>query len=363
MIIAHVDTERSWRGGEQQAFSLIRTLSESGHRNIVFARPGAPFFAACAREGWSVFPCAPRGEWDVFAAASVRRVLRRNNVDVVHAHTAHAAAVAALGTCGTPIPYVASRRVDFPISRNPFSRWKYRRAARIIAVSEGVRRVLRKDKVAEEQIAVVPSGVDFKRFEGVQPVSREALGVPAGAVLIGQVAALADHKDQPTFVRAIGRLRRAGVEAVGLIVGEGESRGVVESAIQQEGLQRHVTLLGFRADPLHVLAAFDIFCLSSKLEGLGTSVLDAMALRIPVVATRTGGIPEMVVEGETGYLAEPGDPESLANALERARVAARANSGLLDRAFEKALSFNVTHTTAGTERIYADACEGRKTHS
>jgi glycosyltransferase involved in cell wall biosynthesis len=132
---------------------------------------------------------------------------------------------------------------------------------------------------------------------------------------VGNVAALTGHKDHATLVEALALLRARQPRAWLVIAGEGELRGALEAQARALGVEGRTVFAGFRNDLDRLLPAFSVFCLSSRLEGLGTSVLDAMALGLPVVATAAGGIPEAVVDGVTGRLVPPRDPRALADAL------------------------------------------------
>jgi len=135
--------------------------------------------------------------------------------------------------------------------------------------------------------------------------------------VVGNVAALAPHKSQRDFIGAAKILAGEFPNALFLIVGEGKLRGDLEARISGAGLGNRVILTGFREDPLEILSTFTCFVLSSYLEGLGTSVMDAQAMGVPVVATRTGGVPDIVEDGVTGLLVSPRDPEALAGAIAR----------------------------------------------
>ena len=139
--------------------------------------------------------------------------------------------------------------------------------------------------------------------------------MPENSPVVGNIAALTDHKDHLTLIEAAGILlkRRADVRFV--IAGEGECRSVLERRLLETGLQEKVFLLGFRSDIDTLLPAFTLFCLSSHMEGLGTSLLDAMAFGLPIVATNAGGIPEAVEDGVTGRVVPARDPSRLAEAL------------------------------------------------
>ena len=350
--IAHIDTERTWRGGEQQVFSLAKGLGRKGHPNLVVAERGGVLACRLKRlaDLVRVVEVNYWGEWDILAARAVRKEFLQEKVDIVHAHTAHGVALAALATYKTDIPFVSTRRVDFHLSRNPFSRWKNNRAAHHIAISDRVRDVLIEDRIPSEKISVIKSGVDFDRYSGTAPVPRGELNLPSDAVIVGQVAALTSEKDQQTFIRAIALMKKSIPNLRALIVGEGPMRGELEDLVRELNLQDIVRLTGFREDSLQLLRSFDLFCLSSQEEGLGTSILDAMALGIPVVATRAGGIPEMVHDGVTGYLANPHDPGDLAKALIQA-VRCKDKS-LCARAFKMAQDYDIKNTISKTENLY-----------
>src|SRR5438105_2027540 len=113
--ILHVDTERGWRGGERQTLWLASALARRGHASIVAARSGEPLHARAVQAGLTVVDCNPLSEVDPLAAWRLRQAIRDNRVDIVHAHTAHGIALAALATLRTSVPLVVSRRVDFPL--------------------------------------------------------------------------------------------------------------------------------------------------------------------------------------------------------------------------------------------------------
>ncbi len=350
--IAHIDTERTWRGGEQQMVSLMKGLQSRGHTNLAVVKRGSALAQKLWGDGRSLFPIRTAGEWDLWAARVVNRRLRTDEIDIVHAHTGHGVALAALATLGTSIPFVVTRRVDFHLNGNPFTQWKYARARRVVAISDGVKTILRGDGVPESKITVVKSGIDFSRYDGLRPASAEEMGVPRDALIVGQVAAFADHKDQPTFLRAMAALRKKFPQLRAVLVGEGSLRTNLEALAGSLGIADIVCFLGFKEDALRYLKAFHVFCLSSKEEGLGTSLLDAMALGVPVVATAAGGIPELVDNGETGYLAAVQDPNDLARALEEAIRAGEKNRVICENAYRKAKEFDISRTVSRMEEVY-----------
>jgi glycosyltransferase involved in cell wall biosynthesis len=319
MFSLHVDTARSWRGGQNQVLLTVLGLRAAGHRAALVAHPAGELHRR-AEEGLDLFAIAPRSEMDLSAAWKFSRLMRQLRPDVVHAHDPHAVAMAALGismsTESSKARLVASRRVDFHLKRNALSRWKYRQVERFICASEAIRQMLVGDGVPAALTATVHEGIDVDRVAAAPAADLHAeFWLPHHAPIVGNVAALVPHKGQRHLIEAAALVVRTVPDARFVIAGEGELRPPLERLIRERRLEKHVFLAGFRPDVLSVHKAFDIFAMSSITEGLGTSVLDAMACSKPVVATRAGGIPEAVVDGATGLLVEPRDHEGMARAL------------------------------------------------
>ncbi|MGH7602484.1 MAG: glycosyltransferase family 4 protein [Gemmatimonadaceae bacterium] len=317
LTILHVDTERGWRGGERQLLWLASDLAAKGHRSIVAARPGEPLTAAAIERNLQVFSFSPRGEADILAALRLRNFIRAEHVDVLHAHTAHAVAFGALGTIGTSVPMVITRRVDFRLRSNPFSRWIYGRAKATIAISSAVAEALVASGIPRSRIEIVHSGIDLSRT--VQPATAArlaSLGVRGGPLVV-QVAAFVPHKDPVTFVRAMAVVRDKIPSVQALMLGEGPLRGDVERARRELSLEDVVHAPGHVPDAESILVAADVATLSSREEGLGTTLLDALAFGIPVAACAGGGISESIVDGQTGLTAPVGDSQGLGRAIIR----------------------------------------------
>jgi glycosyltransferase involved in cell wall biosynthesis len=257
---------------------------------------------------------------------------------------------------GLPAPplVVASRRVDFHLKRHAFSKWKYGHVDVFIAASNLIATVLVDDGIPADRIEVVHDGVNIAAIDK-QPMldAHAAFWLPKGAPLVGNVAALAAHKGQQHLVAAAARVVRELPDTRFLILGEGELREALERQIKDLGLDRHVFLGGFRADVLGLMKSFDLFAMSSVTEGLGSAVLEAMACERAVVATRAGGIPEAVADGETGLLVPPNDDAALATAIVRLLKDAsmRQRFGQAGRA-RVIREFSVERLVADTAKVY-----------
>ena len=350
--VLHVDTERGWRGGERQTLWLGRELARRGFGTVVAARSGEPLAQRAAGDGLDVVACNPRSEIDVFAAAALRRTIRRRKIELVHAHTAHAVAIAAIATMGSGVPFVVARRVDFKLRDNFGTRLKYRGAAKFIAVSHAVARVLESSGIAPDRIAVVPDGVDIARR--VTPATHYIMsefGIPREAKIAIQVAQLVGHKDPLNFVRAIAHARASVPDLHGLLVGDGPLRGDVERAIVEMGLENAVHLAGYRTDADALLAAADVAVLSSREEGMGSVLLDALVFGRPIAATRAGGIPE-IVSDDCGILAPVENPTALGDAIARIANDPALGARLGAQARTRAASFSVERMTDRTIEVY-----------
>ncbi|MBI3812202.1 MAG: glycosyltransferase [Nitrospirae bacterium] len=317
--ILHLDTERTWRGGEAQLLHLAEGLARRGHFCIVAGQPDSPLLKRAAEKGLKTEAVAMPSEWSLSAVLSLTRILKRERVQVLHMHTSHACTLGgwAARLAGVPVRII-SRRVDFSVRSNPFRRLKYQWGVDcIVAISEGVRSVLIGDGLDPDRIEVIRSGIDPRPFDPVYPASeaRQEFGIAGKSPVVGCVAHFADHKGHRYLIEAAARVAAAVPDVRFLLVGDGELRPQIERQIKELKIEKQVILTGFRNDIPRLLAAMDIVVLSSHLEGLGTSLLDAMAMSRPVVATRVGGIPEMVEDGVTGRLVPPRDPDALAGVL------------------------------------------------
>lgn len=353
LTVLHVDTERGWRGGERQALWLAQALERAGHRSLVAGRPYEPFAMRAADSGLRVVPVAPASEFDPITVLRLRRVIRREDVDIVHAHTGHAVGLAALATVRSRARMVVTRRVDFRPRGNLGSRWKYARAQGMIAISRVVRDALVASGVAPARIDVVPDGIELDRpFHRADVATLAALGVPPRSPLVVQVAALVQHKDPLTFVRAMDVVRRRVPSVQALMVGEGDLRAAVEAEIATWGLGSVVRLTGFRTDADSLLAAADVVTLSSEAEGLGSVLLDALSIGKPVAATAGGGIPEVVSDGITGVLVPVRDAEALGDAIARILLEPALAGRLAAAGPPRAAEFSMELTAERTLAVY-----------
>jgi L-malate glycosyltransferase len=330
--VVQLASGREWRGGQRQVWLLARELARLGDVDqVVVTGRGSELAARLRADDVPVREVRWQAGLDPRVLPTVLRELGRG-ASLLHAHDAHAVTLGGAVAALAHRPLVATRRVDFPLRRLGF----WARAACVIAISRAVADVLVADGIPAERIRVVHSGIDLEAMRRTARLDvRRQLGLPSDAAIVATVGALVPHKDHATLLRAAAALepRFPGVQWV--VAGEGPERPNLERLRATLGLERQVHLLGFVDDPARLVADATCFVMSSREEGLGTSVLDAMALGIPVASTTAGGLPEMLDRG-AGLLAPPNDPQALAEAVmqlltqptQAARVRAQATAAV-----------------------------------
>lgn len=292
MRVLQVDSGREWRGGQNQVWLLCRELARQNDvTQALVTKQDSQLAQRAAADGIEVLGTAwdigldPRAWWHL------RRTIANFQPDILHIHDSHSLALAATVASGRTM--VATRRVEFRIGR--FGTW--RRPDRIIAISEAVKRVLVADGIAEDAVVVVPDGIDVDavRRAADPPLDiRRDLRIPASAPIAVNAAALTGEKDHRTLIRAAAHTRGARPDLHWVVAGDGKLRETLGGEIDRRGLSDRVHLLGHvdRVDAL--IAAASVFVLCSRSEGLGSVILNALALERPVVATAAGGVPEIL---------------------------------------------------------------------
>ncbi|MDN5843048.1 MAG: glycosyltransferase family 4 protein [Alcaligenaceae bacterium] len=309
MRILQLNLERGWRGGERQTLLTMQGLRTAGHEAFLLARRGGALGRAAQAEGFTVFDC------DGAPGMAAALLGRAHHMDILHAQTAQAMSVLALLRPMLRGRIVFTRRTAFaPKGRPGRSRWKWSRADARIAISQAAAAAFRS---LDLDVRVIPSAVmavppDPQRVEAL----RTQFGLHGGTV-IGTAAALSPEKDPETLIRAVARLRAHSPDIVFLHCGADGAAGPAARALVDElGLAGMVRFAGFQEHIQDLYALMDIYVSSSLFEALGTSVLDACLLGVPVVATRVGGHLESLADGR-GLLCEAGDDQVMAAHMQR----------------------------------------------
>jgi glycosyltransferase involved in cell wall biosynthesis len=321
MRLLHVLAERGFSGGEVQLRYLLAHLVARGHDNRLILQPGARFAATASALGIPTEEIRMRGSADPLAIAGLRGAMRRARPDLVHLACSRShklGALAAIGLRGAA--RVATRRMDYPLRRGPWSRWLYGRAVdRCVAISDAIGRELARAGVPSARVVRIYEGVDADEFADLR-AQRAALlarlGWPDDAFVCLCAASLRPRKGQVHLLRAFATASGRAPHARLLLAGEGDARASLEAEAARLDLGDRVRLPG-QLPREQALGAADLACIPSLQEGLSVFSLEAMAAGLPVLASAVGGLPESVDDGVSGLLAPPGDEPAWAAALGR----------------------------------------------
>jgi len=340
LSLFHIDAGKEWGRIQRQAFFLAKELKRQGYPFFFVVQPKSPLYFKAREADLPVFPLRIRSEFDLLAIFRLALAMRRNRCLLAHFHDAHSFTVGSVAASLTKVPIrIISRRVDFPLRQNPVSKRKYRKNVdSIIAISEGVKEVLMKGGIPEEVIEVIPSGIDFTPYDEASSSDylRREFSFAPDDYLVGIVTHLAEHKGHTYLIQATKILKEHTDKIKVIILGGGPLKFELDEQARELKIEDIVYFLGFREDIPQILSSLDLFVLSSYLEGMGSSFLEAMACRLPVVATRTVGIPEVVVHKKTGLLVSSRSPSYLAKAILKLYKDRNLGSRLGQRGYEVA---------------------------
>jgi glycosyltransferase involved in cell wall biosynthesis len=343
--IVHVDSGRSWRGGQRQAFLLALGLRDRGHEPFLIASPDSPLASRARAAGLAVATIAMRGDWDLHAARRIRARIKAWRADIVHAHDARSHALAMLALLGRgEIPLVVTRRVPFtPRS----ARLKYgERVARFIAISGAVKAAMVDGGIDPLRIDVVHSGITLPQGAVTPRDWRHELDWPANSVICGVAGAMTTEKGVDVLDSAVTRMPKEVRDRVRIVLLGGTAAGMGDIG----GCPAFRA--GFVEDIEPAMAGLDLLLHPSRAEGLGTSVIDAMALGKPPVAFATGGLPEVIEDGRSGLLVPPFNTSAFGAASARLIGDEDLRRRLGEGAKERAKSFDSREMTKGTELVY-----------
>lgn len=318
--VLHVDSEKSWRGGQQQAAYLFERMYKAGYETALVCIPGSEFHKYCEDNELPYYAVKMSGELDIIAGYKIAKICKEKGYNILHLHSAHAMATGIWAKLfNKKLKLIGARRVDFNIRKNPFSYYKYSspKMNRIVCISGGIKKVMIQDGISDSKLVTIHSGVNLDRFRDDNPGDnfKKVNGIPDEHIVIGTVAAISGHKDYPNLLHAAKKVINETENVTFCAVGSGPDEEEVHALHKKLNLGDRFIFTGFRKDVGNFLKIFDIFVLSSYQEGLGTSILDAQGVGLPVVACETGGIPEIVYNDVNGLLVPVRDHDRLAESL------------------------------------------------
>jgi len=354
--IVHLDTGQELRGGQRQLFLLARGLRQRGHTQLIVCPEGSEAEAQARQEGFAVFALPAHDPAHAHGILQLRQHLQAAPFEILHAHDGRGQTLAWLASLGMRVRRVASRRVAF-LPRGPSShRLKYAYTCHaVVAVSDFIRQLLVRAGVPESKIEVIPDGIDVP---AELPTAEARLRIRAqwgcgeGEFVIGHLGAFTSEKGQNVALDAFVRLMAKLPHARLLLAGDGPtrtSRAITDKVARAQG---RAQLCGAIENLGEFFPALDLFVMPSRSEGLGSSALWAMAYGLPVLASNVGGLPEIVVEGETGWLVPPDSAAALAEAIHIAASDRARRSQLGQNARARARQFSADIMWERTEALY-----------
>lgn len=317
MRILFINSIQMFAGGEVWMLSALRALQRRGHQVWLCCRPGAEVGERAVEMAIPVKLVNFRGDFGPINVLHLWWFMQRRKIDVVLTNMDKELRVGGVAARLANVPAIIPRRgIDYPLK----NRWRYRfayniLATRIIANSQATKRALLRHApwLKPERIDVVYNGVDPLPF--ATPTGRnlrKEWGIADGTPLLGFVGQLDERKGIGVLLSAFSDILQAMPEAQLVIVGRGPLEEMVESEVSLYGWQQAVVLPGFEHDIASVMQAIDVLLLPSYWEGFGLVLIEAMAAGKPAISTATSSMPEVVTDGETGFLVKPGDSVAFA---------------------------------------------------
>lgn len=321
MHILHIVTERGWRGGEQQVAYLLKYSQAQQLTTTVCCRANSAMARYCQAQNIPLLLLPLRNSIDIVSAWRIKQFAQAHKVDVVHAQTGLATSLAVWAyNLGLRQPIVVARRVMDKLKTSAWSKKKYASPgiAKFICVSPAAACLFRAGVAEPQRVVTVFDGVDTSRFAIAADLAwRQHWLTSAATTLIGTTCALDSSKGLFTFCDAVIKARQQGLAVAAVIMGDGPLKAALENYIAANQAQDFIHFVGYVDDIPAKLKALDIFMLCANQEALGSSILDAYAAGVPVIATATGGIAAVVKHEQTGLLCATGDSEAMAQAIAR----------------------------------------------
>ncbi|RZJ63917.1 MAG: glycosyltransferase family 1 protein [Flavobacterium sp.] len=324
MRLLQVTASKGWRGHEQKIIYLYEAFRDFGYVEdqwIVCVKDSEIYHVAKSK-GMQVFALDFTGEYDLKFAKELKKIADEQRADIVFIHNSESHTIAVLSSLlyGLKLPLVLCRTLIKRVDTNFLRKWKYnyKGIKKIICVSQPVVDVLKYAVNDHSRLCVVGSVTDIHKFTH-QPsgILRKEFNIPEDYKIIGNIAAYTGMKDLFTWVRTVAELVKRGVKAKYIIIGDGPMEAEIKGLAKELRVENEIIWAGFRKDIPQVLPEFDLFLFTSNNEPTGGVLLESYACRVPIVAANAGGIPEVVVDNETGLLAEVGNPVSFADKVQQ----------------------------------------------
>lgn len=321
MRLLQITASNVWRGHEQQIVYYYEEFDGVIEHQVLLCTPGTRLSEIAEERNFNYHTLPFSSEYDRKWMRKIKDIVRTEKIDLIliHNSTAHTLCVMASLLYGLKTPMVFFRTLIKRVDTNFFRKWKYnyKHLVKIVCVSEAVRQSLLPAIKDHSRLSIVGSATDLAEFHLTEKcgVLQRELGISSNTLIVANISAFVGFKDHPTFINAAAIIKQQVNNVKFLLIGTGELEDEVKGLAAANGLTDDVIFLGFRTDIPQIFPDFDIFMFTSKLEPTGGVLLEAYASHVPVVAAKAGGVPEVVIDGETGLLCEKENPQAFANAV------------------------------------------------
>ena len=314
ITILHTESSLGWGGQERRTLRELLGLSGDSFRAILACQPESRIGEEARKRKLSVEIAKMRGNFDPLAVARFLWLVHHYSVDIVHTHSSADSWMASTAAKISPRRPKVVRTRHLNASFNIRLIYSFM-ADRVITVGGSTRQYMIREKgIPAEKVMTIPTGIDLSVFdaEGIRGDLRHDLRIPEKTPVFGTVSVFRRLKGHQVLLEATPEILRAIPEARLLLAGEGPQEKNIRKKIEELGIGNSVLMPGFREDVPRVLNTMDVFVFPSLQEALGTAILEALAMRRAVVASRVGGIPEIIEDGKTGFLIGPENPSAIA---------------------------------------------------
>jgi glycosyltransferase involved in cell wall biosynthesis len=320
--VLHTEASTGWGGQEIRIVQEAIRFAELGYRVLIAYQEGGKIGEKSRIAGLPVYPIRLEYRIAPLVIRTLLRIIKNEKVDILHTHSSKDSWLAGVTGRIAGIPVVRSRHLSTPVRQTWLATFVYRYLADVI-ITSGIHikeALITRNGLNPEKIISIPAGVDIKRFDiNIKGDKiRTEFGVEDSYPIVGTVAILRSWKGLHYLLDAVSKVASIFPQAKIIIVGDGPQWNNLHRQIQDLGIDRHVIMTGFRDDIPEIMSALDIFVLPSIASEATSQVIpQALAMGKPVIATNTGGLPEIIEDGVTGLLIPPENPDPIANAIIR----------------------------------------------
>ncbi|HUT85449.1 MAG TPA: glycosyltransferase family 4 protein [Elusimicrobiales bacterium] len=314
MNILFVSESKNLSGGTNQMLLTAKKLSLKGHKIFFAISSKGALYKRAKEKGFTVDDVEIKQDYDVLSALKIKKICKKRKIDLMHAHHPQAHAVCLVAKyLGLKIPFIVTRRVIFRIRTNFFSKIKYhsKKITHFIAVCNATKNELIKGGVNADKISVIPSAVDFSKYEQARQKRLHLEFKPP--FRIGLVGHYGWVKGQDYIMEAAPSILKEFPDTTFVFAGRDTEK--LRPKADSLGIADKVEILGERKDVPDILSGLHLFIMPSLQEGIATALIEAQSAQVPAVASNIGGIPDVLIDGETGILVPSKNPEALSAAI------------------------------------------------